>query len=141
MVSINDLSPPSNSLKTSDLEGTEATLTIAGYTIKEFEETDNKTGGSYFVKKPILTFAGTDKTWAANKTNRTQIALAYGDEMDNWIGKTIILYPTKVSFGDKMVEATRVRTPVAPGGKPKFLQKDTHPNAPDDDDMSMEVPF
>ena len=46
MVSINDLSPPSNSLKTSDLEGTEATLTIAGYTIKEFEETDNKTGGT-----------------------------------------------------------------------------------------------
>jgi len=141
MVSINDLSPPSNSLKTSDLEGTEATLTIAGYTIKEFEETDNKTGGSYFVKKPILTFAGTDKTWSANKTNRSHIATVYGDEMDNWIGKTIILYHTKVAFGDKMVNGIRVRFPVTPGGKPKFLKEDTHPNAPDDDDMNMEVPF
>ena len=95
------------------------------------------------MKKPILTFSGTDKTWAANKTNRTQIALAYGDEMDNWIGKTIILYPTKVSFGDKMVEATRVRTPVAPGGKPKFLKEDTHPNAPGggDDGLSDDIPF
>lgn len=137
MTSIDELSPPSNSLKAADLDGDEVTLTIKNYTVKEFTEEDRKTGDTYYVKKPIFSFEETDKTFVCNKTNREAIAYAYGKEMDEWIGKTVALYPTIVPFGDKKVEAIRVRV-VKASGKPKaFLKngpKDQHPFAPGNDD-------
>ncbi len=135
MTSIDELSTPSNSLKAADLDGSEVTLTIMSYSIKEFDQTDKKTGESYMAKKPILSFAGTEKTLVCNKTNREAIAYAYGKEMDDWIGKSVTLYPTMVSFGNEMVEAIRVRVVKPSKGKPKFLKEDGK------DDMSDEIPF
>src|SRR6266498_2954588 len=105
MTSIDELSTPTNSLKAADLAGSEISLVITGYTVKEFEQTDEKTGNDYTVKKPIFSFAGTEKTLVCNNTNMGAIAYAYGKEMDEWIGKEITLYPTMVSFGTKQVEA------------------------------------
>jgi len=138
MVNINDLSPPSNSLKAADLEGSEWEVTIASYVVKEFDQQDEKTGEQYKVKKPIFSFHETEKTLVCNKTNRDAIAYAYGDEMDDWIGKVIHLYPTMVPFGAKKVEAIRVRA-VKAAAKPtrKLPQngpKDNHPFAPGNDE-------
>ena len=122
MTTIDELAPPSNSLKAEDLEGDEITLTIKSYTVREFDQ--EKEGRHYTVKKPIFAFEGTEKTLVCNKTNMQAIAYAYGKEMDEWIGKQIILFPTMVPFGDKMVEAIRVRV-VKPGkSKPKFVQSE-----------------
>jgi hypothetical protein len=143
MTSIDELSPPSTSLKASDLEGNDVTLTIAGYDIKEFDETDNKTGQQYKSRKPIFSFQETEKTFVCNLTNRRTIAASYGKEMDEWIGKPITLFPTVVPFGDKMVEAVRVRIVKQAAGAPKFLKngpKDDHPFAPGND-LDSEVPF
>lgn len=122
MTSIDELSPPSSSLKAGDLEGNEVTLTIAGYKIQEFDEVDNKTGQTYKARKPIFSFQETEKTFVCNVTNRRAIAESYGKEMDEWIGKPITLFPTMVPFGDKMVEALRVRIMRPATGKPKFLK-------------------
>ena len=136
MTSIDELSPPSNSLKAADLEGGEVTLTIDNYSVKEFSEEDKKTGDHYTVRKPIISFVESEKTFVCNKTNREAIAYAYGKEMDDWIGKPITLYPTIVPFGDKKVEAIRVRVLKASVGKPKFLKnRDDHPFAPGNDEF------
>jgi hypothetical protein len=138
MTSVDELSPPTNTLKASDLDGSEVTLTIAGYTVKEFNETDKKTGQAYTSKKAIFSFQETEKTFVCNKTNRTSIAYAYGKEMDDWVGKPITLYPTMVQFGNESVEAIRVRVVKPNTGKPKFLKngpKDQHPFAPGNDEF------
>ena len=47
------------------------------------------------VKKPKLCISlqGTDKLYVANVTSARDIAAAYGDDTDDWIGKPIILKP------------------------------------------------
>jgi len=122
MTSIDELSPPSNSLKAEDLEGDEVALTIKSYTVREFDQ--EKEGRHYTVKKPIFSFENTDKTLVCNKTNMQAIAYAYGKEMDGWLGKQITLFPTMVPFGDKMVEAIRVRVAKPGKTKPKFVQSE-----------------
>ena len=140
MVNVNELSPPSTSLKAADLEGSEIELIIASYVIKEFDEVDKKTNETYQVRKPIFSFEETEKTFVCNKTNRSAIAYAYGDEMDEWIGKPITLYPTMVQFGSDMVEAIRVRV-VKKGTakKPSFVKKHDDRNPPPQ--LDDEVPF
>jgi hypothetical protein len=109
MVNVNELSPASNTLKAADFDGGEWELTIAGYTIREFDQTDSKTGDNYKQRKPIFSFQETDKTFVCNKTNRNAIASVYGPEMDNWVGKRIILFGQMVEFGGRQVEGIRVR--------------------------------
>jgi hypothetical protein len=133
MVNVNDLSPPSNSLKAADLNGEEWEVTIQGYTVKEFDQESVETGESYKVKKPIFSFHETEKTLVCNKTNRDAIAYAYGDEMDDWIGKVIFLYPTMVPFGNKKVEAIRVRA--VKSSKPKAKTAFDERNPPPSDDI------
>jgi hypothetical protein len=144
MVNINELSAPSNSLKAADLEGAELELTIESYVVREFDQTDEKTGEQYKQKKPIFSFKGTDKTLVCNNTNREAIAYAYGPEMDDWVGKPITLYPTVVPFGHKNVEAIRVRVTKKATAKPKFLKDGAKPydkekyderNPPPNDDI------
>lgn len=140
MTSIDELDSISNSLKAADLDGSEVTLKIKSYVIKEFDET-SRDGETYKAKKPIFSFEGTDKTFVCNKTNRNAIAYAYGKEMDDWIGKDITLFPTIVPFGDKQVEAIRVRVLKAnKAGKPKFLTDHENP-AHGMDDLDDTIPF
>lgn len=121
MASIDDFSTPSNSLKASDLEGAEINLTIKSYEAKEFDE-KGKNGEEYKVLKPVFSFHETDKTFVMNKTNREAVAYVYGKEMDDWLDKPITLYPTIVDFGNKKVEAIRIRVTRQAAGTPKFLQ-------------------
>lgn len=134
MTSIDDLSPPSNSLKASDLDGDEHVLTIKSYVVREFDQ--EKDGRHFTVKKPVISFVGTDKTFVCNKTNMGAIAYAFGKEMDDWIGKQIILFPTMVSFGDKMVEAIRVRVIKQGKQKAKFVQSENPAEG-----LGDEIPF
>ena len=136
MTSIDELSPQSSSLKAADLEGDEIALTIKSYTVREFDQ--EKEGRHYTVKKPIFAFKDTDKTLVCNKTNMQAIAYAYGKEMDEWVGKPITLFPTMVPFGDKMVEAIRVRVVKVGKGKPKFVQSE-NPGAGLDDPIPFEM--
>jgi len=113
-------------LKAADLNMQEHTLTISD--ISEAE-----VGGKM---KLILHFAGKEKTLVLNKTNKDAIGYAYGEEdTDPWIGKTLILYPTKVDYQGKSVEAIRVRPVLEQAQGMDALQKHV------DDDASDGIPF
>jgi len=72
--------------------------------------------------KWVVYFKGQEKQLVLNGTNWELIVVALReDDSDNWMGKTIELYPTKTQFGSKMVDCIRVRrhrpgpeTPPAP---------------------------
>lgn len=91
-----------------DLEGKgEVTLTIAKVA---GEELANRGGKD---KRPVVTFVETPKLLVLNKGNGACIASMYGKKVTAWVGKRITIYATTTQFGDKTVDAIRVR-PVAP---------------------------
>jgi hypothetical protein len=67
--------------------------------------------GSKQEQKPVVWFTNHTKGLALNKTNNRTIRGAYGDDMEGWAGKLIVVYPTQADFGGKMVGALRVRIP------------------------------
>ncbi len=99
-----DAAFPSKYLKAHDLLGKTVRLKIAGITVEKLGED----------LRPIISFAGTDKTLVVNKTNANRISASYGRETDDWIGKDIEVYPDQVEFQGRMVEAIRVRIPAKP---------------------------
>ena len=60
-------------------------------------------------KKPILKFAGLDKTLALNKTNGKTIKKLYGKDGDKWPGCWITLYVTTVDYDGETRDCIRVR--------------------------------
>ncbi len=111
----------SNSLKASDLQGREFSLTIKSIS------KDDKLG------KPIIMFEGAQKGLVCNVTNAKRIAHYYGKDTTGWIGKKLVLYMELVDFEGKMVEAIRVK---APAGVGAFQAPDSMNQVP-----SNEVPF
>ena len=69
-------------------------------------------------KHLVVYFRGKQKALILNKTNASYLAAAIADETDDWPGHEIVLYPTKVNFQGKMVDAIRIEMP-APNGAPK----------------------
>lgn len=61
--------------------------------------------------KPVLYFQGKQKGLVLNKTNSKAIADVYGDEMDDWTGQELILFPIMTDYQGKQVDAIRVRAP------------------------------
>jgi len=95
---------PGSYLKASDLQGRNITISIHSVSMEEV-------GGDI---KPILFFADTngakkDRGLVLNKTNSNIIAEMYGWETDEWGGKPIILYPARVEFSGRIVDAIRVK--------------------------------
>ena len=61
--------------------------------------------------KLILWFTNDDRGLVMNRTNIRVLREAFGDTVDSWAGKIIIVYPTSVDFRGKLVPALRVRIP------------------------------
>jgi len=85
----------------------DATVTIAGVKAGQLVGEKGRTA-----KKPIITFAGKQKAFAANKTNCRTIAAMYGTDTRQWVGKRITLYATTTEFGGKQMDCIRVRPQV-----------------------------
>lgn len=120
----------SNFLKASDLGGKELILTIETAEIETF----NDEGGKR--KKVVLTFCDHDQKMILNMTNRDAVVELYGDDTDDWVGEKIILYPTRVPYGGKKVDAIRVRDrkPTAKGKPAKPAKREREPGSDDDED-------
>lgn len=99
---------PSKFLSAADLNGNNARVVMQNV---EIEKIGDDT-------KPVLYFRGKSKGLALNKTNSKAIAEVYGDEMDEWNGHEIILFPVMTDFQGKQVEAIRVRAPLPKDNKP-----------------------
>ena len=83
---------PSRYLSAPDLQGRDVAVKVGDVAVEVLERKGVKPKNE--PPKAILTFVGKTKRLVLNKTNATTIARLYGDEMRNWVGKTIILYPT-----------------------------------------------
>jgi len=104
---------PSNYLKCCDLKGKDIALTIK---LVELDVLQMRGGGTK--NKAVVHFDGTDKLLVCNRTNAELIAAALGTRNpQEWVGKRIILYPTRVGFGRDMVDAIRVRDKAPPARK------------------------
>jgi len=61
--------------------------------------------------KYVVWFEEEKRGLGLNVTNWLLIEAMYGDDTDNWLGKTIKLHATKVPFGKGLVDAVRVLAP------------------------------
>ena len=86
-------------------------------------------------KKPVIYFKGAKKGLVCNKVNSKSIVAAYGDEMDNWGGCELILFPIMTEFQGNSVPAIRVRAP-QPKDNPKQPAPKQQAIEPSDD-----IPF
>lgn len=93
---------PSKFIAAADLENQNVRVTIARV---EIEKVGDDT-------KPVLYFKGKQKGLVCNKTNSKAIAAFCGDEMDDWPGAELILFPIMTDYQGKPVEAIRVRAPM-----------------------------
>lgn len=101
----------SSFLKASDIGRARVGVVIEDVTQEHLGEDD----------KWVLAFKGKDKKLVLNRTNASIIEeVLHSDDSDDWIGKKIVLYATKVDFQGKRVDAIRVSDDVRdyPKGKP-----------------------
>lgn len=70
--------------------------------------------------KPLFRLRGKEKGWVLNTTNLESIAEVYGHEADGWVGKTVVIYATRVrAFGETKlairvdIDATQARAEAA----------------------------
>lgn len=127
---------PSEYLKAADLQGRNAKVIIDRVEMRDVGDDH----------KPILFFAGKEKGLVLNKTNANNIALAYGDDTDDWQGKEVILYEAMVDFQGRSVQAIRVRAPSlkdrAQQPRPQLKTVETENPAPRDPaKMDDDIPF
>ena len=92
---------PSKWLAAADLDNQNLRVTITRVGIEEIGDDT----------KPVVYFKGLKKGLACNKTNAKAIAAVYGDEMDEWAGSELILFPVLTDYQGKQVDAIRVRAP------------------------------
>jgi hypothetical protein len=117
---------PSNYLKAGDLQGRTLRVTMDRVEVEQIGQD----------RKPVLYFRNKQKGVVLNKTNATNIALMFGEDMDDWGGSDVELFPTMVDYQGRSVEAIRIR-PVRP-------QKQAAPAAAPAraaDDLNDDVPF
>jgi hypothetical protein len=67
--------------------------------------------GSAQEQKPIVWFTNHKKGLVLNKTNNRTLRGTFGDDMEQWAGKIVILFPTHTDFGGRTVGALRIRIP------------------------------
>jgi hypothetical protein len=121
---------PSRFLKHADLKGRTCTVVIDQITLEDVDEEK---------QKPVLHFKYRQKGLVLNATNYDLIADSYGDETDDWAGQPIELYPTRVPFKGKLVDAIRVRIPTAKAEPPKPVSMKPKPEI--GDSINDEVSF
>ena len=93
---------PSDYVKAADLKGQDVPVVMR-------EVTFEKVGDD---QKPVLYFQGAQKGMVLNKTNANTIKDMYGAETAAWIGQTIVLFPMKVDFQGRLVDAIRCKAVV-----------------------------
>lgn len=121
---------PSEYLKASDLQGQNVRVVIDRVEMRDVGDDH----------KPVLFFQGKSKGVVLNKTNSTNIAIAYGDETDEWTGKELILFETMVDFQGRSVAAIRVRSPQPKDRRPSAPAQQSAP-VQERGAMDDEIPF
>lgn len=92
---------PGRFIKSADFEGKDVTLTVKSV---KAEEIDDKA-------KAIMRFEETKRELVLNRTNAEAIALCFGRNIEDWVGKRVTFYSATIKdpFGEGDISATRVR--------------------------------
>ncbi len=115
---------PSKYFKAADLDGQPKLVIISRWATEEV--------GKQRDHKPVLYFQGEDKALVCNVTNARTIAKILDTrDIDAWIGKEIVLYPTTTEFAGEMMDCIRVARKGAKPPQPKTAK----------DDSIDEIPF
>jgi hypothetical protein len=117
---------PSDYLKAADLNGKAVRAIIESVSVEKMGDDT----------KPVLHFQSGRKM-VLNKTNAMRLVEAIGsDETDDWGGWSITLYPAKVDFQGKRVDALRIDDrPGATKPPTAGVKRPTAPPEPSDDDL------
>ncbi len=91
-------------LKASDLEGKTHRVVISNTEMEEFKDDEG-----IVTQKICLSFDKKERSLLLNKTNARALAEGLGDDEREWLGKTIIMYPTTCEFQGSTVPCIRVR--------------------------------
>jgi len=73
--------------------------------------TEELIGAEQKEKKLVVWFTNDEHGLVLNKTNNRTVRSAFGDAVDGWVGKIIIIFPTMVDMRGKLTAALRVRIP------------------------------
>ena len=92
---------PSKWIAAADLSDKNVRLTISHVEMEDIGDD----------RKPVIYFQNAKKGLVCNKTNSKSIVAAYGDEMDDWAGCELILFPIMTEYQGTQVPAVRVRAP------------------------------
>ncbi len=134
MPSLKDMYP-SKWMSAKDLDGEDKVVTIRRIEEETIAQED----------KWVLYFdlRQSTKGLVLNQTNAKTIAKLHGEDSDEWIGKSITLFPTEVDFKGDQVEAIRVRSkaPKSPGAKPSAAPAKIVTQAEADEMFESEIPF
>jgi hypothetical protein len=85
-------------------------------------------------KMLVVWFTNDERGLPLNRTNNRTIRGAFGDPVDGWVNKIIVVFPTTIELRGKMVPGLRVRIPPPKAAKPP-------PPPPIDDDLNDSVDF
>ena len=75
---------PSKYLNAADVGNQTFKLTVVSVVMEKMENDG--------AMKPVMSFQGAQKSMPINATNWDNMAMVYGDESDNWIGKQVEMY-------------------------------------------------
>jgi hypothetical protein len=104
-------------------------------------------------RKLVAWFTNDERGLVLNRINNRTLRGAFGDAVDGWTGKIIVVFPTKAEFRGKMGPALRVRIPppkqVATSGNgaaavspaSTIADPDLDPAKSADDDLNDELPW
>lgn len=97
---------PGRFLKSGEFKGRDVSLTMAGVRVEELPQDQGGTKG-----RGIIGFRETKKELVLNRTNGECIKAMFGRNTDDWIGKSVTLYPAPHvdSFTGEKGTAIRVR--------------------------------
>lgn len=133
---------PSKYVKAADLNGKTVTLTIAKLVVEELGPSGHP--GAEKERKPVLYFQKATKGLVLNRTNAMTIVGLYGDESDDWGGKRISIYPTRIRAFGAMQDTIRVREeiPAQPRPMAQAVQVEEAAEIDDAEDVTdVEVSF
>ena len=75
------------------------TVTVSSYEVTVFNSTE----------KLVLNFNELDEGLVLNQTNAVTLGNAFGDEVDNWVGKSITLWTEQIQFKGESINSIKVK--------------------------------
>ena len=97
---------PSEYLNAADLQGKDVRVTIERIALEDVPGADGTKK-----KKPVVYFKGAHKRLPLPKTCAKVLAGAFGNDTDEWVGKTVTVFPTECMAFGQQVECVRIRNP------------------------------